>query len=318
MRALLDTIGLPGTMAGRAARGLAVALCLCAHAGAASANQAHCTELKQTLAEKGQNPEERVVNVTLFAAAEKGCVEIAKALFSSGASAAVRRRGGQSALHVAAEAGEVEMVALLLDHGAAIDLRDLKGAHALFLAAEARRKDVVKLLVDRRASVNLPGRSGTSALAAAAFAGNAAIVKMLLAAGADPNLADISGKTPVLYAAGRGFQPIFETLLASGVAVDAKHAHDLTVLMWAAGHANDVPEDEGLALVQFLLDRGARIEERDDRGRTALMIAAELGRTAIVAELLKRGAARDAKYKDGKAAADLAANDAIKVALAGP
>ena len=298
---------------------LAAAVCLCgAKSDSVSANEAECTELKQKLMERGGSAEERVVNVALFGAAEKGCVDLVKELFAAGASVAVRRRGGQSALHVAAEAGETETAALLLDHGAAIDLRDLKGAHALFLAAPAKRKEMVKLLLDRGAQVNLPGRSGTTALAAAAFAGNEAIVKMLLAAGADPNLADISGKTPVLYAAARGFLPIVEALFSAGVDTKSRYAHDLTVLMWAAGHANDVPEEDGVATVKFLLDHGAKLEDRDDRGRTALMIAAELGHAAIVTELLERGARPDDKDKEGKTAADLATTVEVKTALGAP
>ena len=60
--------------------------------------------------------------------------------------------------------------------------------------------------------------------------------------------------------------------------------------MWAAGHANDVPEEEGRALVAMLADKGARLDDKDDRGKTAMMIAEESGHAAIVEELKKRGA----------------------------
>ena len=291
------------------------AMLLCA-AGSALANEAECLDLHNRIVARGSKPDDRVLNVALFEAAEKGCLAVAEALFSHGATAAVRRSNGESTLHAAARAGEVEMAKLLLGHQAMIDLRDLQGAHPLFLAAEAKRRDMVTFLLANGASVNQPGRSDATALSAAAFAGSKPIVAQLLAAGADARLADKTGKTPVLSAAARGFQAIIELLLGQGIDINARYAHNLTLLMWAAGHANDVPEDEGRALVALVADKGAHLDDADDRGYTALMIAAELGHAAVIAELLKRGAASDVKARDGKTAADLASSEAVKAALA--
>ena len=54
-----------------------------------------------------------------------------------------------------------------------------------------------------------------------------------------------------------------------------------------------------------MLDLGARIYDRDARGRTPLMIAAEGGHAGIADLLLARGADPELKDKDGKRAADL-------------
>ncbi len=85
--------------------------------------------------------------------------------------------------------------------------------------------------------------------------------------------------------------------------------------MWAAGYANDVPTDDGVALVALLLDKGAAIDARDDRGRTPLMIAAGLGHDEVVDLLLRRGADRVLRDKGGRSAADLAPNDALRARL---
>lgn len=139
---------------------------------------------------------------------------------------------------------------------------------------------------------------------------------LLLQHGAAPGAVDSTGKSAILYAAARGSAPIVAHLLDSGVAVNAVYGNDLMALMWAAGHANDVPEPDGLATVKLLLDRGARIDDADNRGRTALMIAAELGHAEIVDLLLARGARRERTDKDGKRAADLAATASLRTRLA--
>ena len=85
--------------------------------------------------------------------------------------------------------------------------------------------------------------------------------------------------------------------------------------MWAAGHANIVPVADGLATVELLVGRGADLDRADDRGRTALMIAAERGHAEIVAWLVAHGADADLADREGKKAADLAASPAVVDAL---
>jgi ankyrin repeat protein len=154
-------------------------------------------------------------------------------------------------------------------------------------------------------------------LAAAAYHGNSEIVDTLLARGGDPGAPDAMGKTPILYAAARGFADIVDRFLALGVDINAVYGNQLTLLMWAAGHADDVPEQDGLDLVASLISRGARVEPADDRGRTALMIAAEQGRAAIVDALLKAGANPGGRDREGKTALDLASNEATRLKLSG-
>ena len=141
-------------------------------------------------------------------------------------------------------------------------------------------------------------------------------MKLLLAHEADPKHVDRSGKGPLVYAAGKGFASIAEMLLDAGVDVNARYGNDLTALMWAAGHGNDVPETEGLETVNLLLQRGARIGDADNRGRTALMIAAERGHGRIAARLMAVGADRTRRDNDGLTALDLARDAGVRRAIA--
>ena len=91
--------------------------------------------------------------------------------------------------------------------------------------------------------------------------------------------------------------------------------NDLTALMWAAGYSNDVPTSDGLATVSLLLELGAEVGARDNRGRTALMIAAERGYGEVVERLPAAGAKPGLADRQGKTARVLAL-EAGKPALA--
>ncbi len=207
------------------------------------------------------------------------------------------------------------MVDLLLARGAPIDARNLAGATALYVAVEANRGPVAQRLIDRGADVNLPGRSDVTPVSAAAFRGNDALVEALLAHGAADRQPDQTGKTPIVYAAAAARFDVVMRLLSRHTDVNARYPNDLTLLMWACGPDQSAPEIEAIKVVQRLLDGGASIDERDARGRTALMIAAEGGRSGIVDVLLAHGADPSLKDKAGKRAGDLTVLTALRERL---
>jgi ankyrin repeat protein len=86
--------------------------------------------------------------------------------------------------------------------------------------------------------------------------------------------------------------------------------------MWSAGYTEEAGVDDVAKVITLLIDRGARIDDQDDRGRTALMTAAELGHTAAAELLISRGANRSLQDKDGKTASDLTRDEALRAKLA--
>ena len=255
-------------------------------------------------------------NSALFAAADAGCEEFARRLLASGASLEARDRLGAMPLAHAASAGQRALVELFLAEGAQIDARDLAGATALWAATESERQASVALLLAKGADPNLPGRSGVTPLAAAAFKGNDRVIEQLLARAADPNVVDATGKAAMTYAAARGFLEVVRRLLDAGVDPRFRYGNELTALMWAAGHEDGVGAPAAQGVVDLLLGRGAQIDAVDDRGRTPLMMAAELGHAEVAATLIGRGADQAVRDKSGRTALDLAANESVRRTLA--
>jgi ankyrin repeat protein len=255
---------------------------------------------------------------TLFSAVDANCLDLVSRLLDEGVSVDARDRLGARPLSHAARSGHLQMVDLLLAHGAPIDARNLAGSTALYLAAEGSHIAIAQRLIERGADVKLSGRSGITPIAAAAYAGNEIIFDALLARGADERAADDTGKPPIVYAAAGARFGIVKRLLARDVDVNARYRNELTLLMWASGPDELVPEPQALEVVSFLLDAGAHVDDRDDRGRTALMIAAEGGHAQIANLLLARGADPSLKDKAGKRAADLTVLSALRERLTTP
>ena len=157
----------------------------------------------------------------------------------------------------------------------------------LFTAAEQDRGAVVALLLERGADPNLPGRKGLRALAAAAFNGSTGSVAELMKFGADPNALDDNGSGAIVYAAGHGYAPVVALLVQAGVDVNRRYAHGLTALMWAAGYDASAGVDDVDATIKTLIEHGAVLDLKEDRGKTAADIARDLGHERA-AKLLAR------------------------------
>jgi len=285
---------------------------------AVAADSERCQELGRKFQTAKPQISAIEVSSALFSAADGNCIVLATELLDYGASVDARDRFGARPLSHAARFGHLTMVDLLHARDAPINARNLAGATALYFAAEGGHVLVAQRLIELGADVSLTGRSGISPVAAAAYAGSDVIVEALIKHGADERVADDTGKPPIVYAAARAKLNIVKRLLGRHIDVNARYQHDLTLLMWASGADEKVPEADAIEVVKFLVDAGARIDDRDARGRTALMIAAEGGRAEIVALLLARGADPSLRDQAGKRAADLTSLSSLRERLAAP
>lgn len=133
-------------------------------------------------------------------------------------------------------------------------------------------------------------------LAAAVEAEDEAILKAL-ADGADPLVKDENDNTVLMLAAmgsyfGDEHVPVFNALLEAKVPIDAKNKDGQTALMLAAREGQDDSVD-------WLIEHGAKVNERSALGWTPLMLAAYNGQNFAVTSLLRANPDLTVKDADG-------------------
>jgi ankyrin repeat protein len=132
---------------------------------------------------------------------------------------------------------------------------------------------------------------GTPALVAAAIYGNAAMLRALLDKGANPNVRDAGGATALIVSAGDPEKA--RLLIRAGADVNAQSASGRTALQVAAAAAG------GSEVVKMLLDKGARVDVRDNIEPIPILFTgggkstplAEAGRTGDLASIRMLAAA---------------------------
>jgi ankyrin repeat protein len=238
-----------------------------------------------------------------------GSVADVRKLLDGGLSPNVATKsGGTTALMMAAP--DVEKMRLLLDRGANVNARARSRFSALMVAAQYQEGDAaINLLLDRGAQA-APPADGAPVFSAnpfvlAAYAGNAKSLKRLLAAGGKLDEAFMaigtSRTTPMLGAFKFGDAEVATTLLDLGAPVDFADGNGITML------GRSVLNDE-VEMARMLIARGANVNVVDKLGMTPLLWAANIdfGDTAMIELLLESGARTDARSKDGLTPLELA------------
>ena len=217
--------------------------------------------------------------------------------------------GGTTVLMAAAP--DVEKMKLLLDRGANVNARAQSRFSALMVAAQYQESSAaITLLLDRGAQVGPPAEGGAPVFNGnpfflASYAGNASILRRLRDAGAkidEPmTLIGTSRTTPLLGAFKFGDDEVARTLFDLGTPIEFADGNGITMLGRAALN-NEV------SMARWLITRGANVNAVDKLGMTPLLWAASMdfGDPAMIELLLQSGARADARNKDGLTALDLA------------
>lgn len=138
----------------------------------------------------------------------------------------------------------------------------------------------------------------------AVLAGDVVKATALLKSGADCNTSNEDGATLLMLAAGAGHYAMVEMLIEAGAKVDATDARGWTPLMKALFNYE---LNKGFPdVVSLLIDAGADIEHQVSYGTRPLMIAAGYGEAGVVDVLLAAGADTGAKNEGGRSAQTIA------------
>src|SRR5712691_10781395 len=155
---------------------------------------------------------------------------------------------------------------------------------SLVTAAKQGDRAAVQALLNHRAKHDVAGAEGSAALVWAATRNDLAMADLLLRAGADANTPLMSGETPLMEAAGRGNLATVRALLSNKANTNARELNGgQTALMWALSHRQS-------AVVEELVNRGADVHAGSKTGFTPLMFAAQKGDVASARILLRAGA----------------------------
>ena len=249
----------------------------------------------ETLDEFGRSP--------LLKASSFGELAIVKMLVKAGAGVRVTDKDGATCLTLAAYFGFIETVRYLVGFPEVdVNHAEKEGYTALHFAGQENHPEVVEVLIDAGADVEaIEDELGCSPLLTASMSGGLDAVKVLIRAGADVRVADNEGDACLILATYFGhIETVRYLLCMPEVGVYYSYTKAFTALHFS-GQEN-FPD-----IVQVLIDAGADINAKDEKGRSPLHSACNYGELAIVKMLVEAGAEVCVRDNEGDTCLTLAA-----------
>jgi ankyrin repeat protein len=272
-----------------------------------------------TLLEIGANP--KAVSKSGFTplvfAITKNDLPSIKKLLAAGADPNYTLPSGNKPLLVAMAYRHTEAALALLESGADMTTRDRAGNTPLHLAAQQGDVAVVKALLARDVDPNVrtprsetgggrrgggggfrPGPSGEQTpLMVAARGNHEETMRALVAAGADPALRAQDGAGVLMAAASGAKLSTVKYAYELDPDINAVTTGSGNTLMHAAVGLFGRTQPEVVEVIQFLADRGAKLDELNAAGRTPIALAEPLPVDQAIDRLLELLAERGEKPK---------------------
>jgi ankyrin repeat protein len=225
----------------------------------------------------------------IMAASLPGHTNVVAALLDGGADAK-KSDYNFTALSLAAAGGHADIVGMLLDKGFGVE-----AINRAFVDAVAKRQiEVARLLASRGVDLNTAGPSAlVNLLNDESVNGEdsngkaiADTVRIVLDLGVDPNGRDATGWTPLLAAAYGKYPTALRFLLERGADINIQCEckgsgyGGATALILASRNG-------GVQSVKALLQKGADVNRKDEKGETALKLATTDSRDPSIIQMLK-------------------------------
>ena len=181
----------------------------------------------------------------------------------------------------------VNLSAVLIDGGIEIDNLTTRGFSMTAFAVNTGDLDLVRKLAARHADLDAAEDEGVPPLLLAIQAKNVPMVDLLLKLGAKPEppasrRLNVEWRNALMFAAWVGRIELLEHVLAAGGDIAAVNRNGENVVFYAVRSGN-------LAVLQWVVDHKANLQQRASQGGNALTLAAALGDLAMVKALLALG-----------------------------
>ena len=225
----------------------------------------------------------------LVFAAIKNDANSVRSLLKAGADPNTALPSGTKVLVVAASYHSVDATGMLVDAGADPNVADKSGTTPLHTAAQLGELDLVKKLLAKGANPNARSAKVTGAagggpfrrvigeltpLHVAAKANHIDVMRTLVAAGADPVLKAQGNTALLISAAGSGHVDAVKYAYELAPEIDTVSDFGTTPMHAAVTGTMTVSTQQKICeVIQFLADKGAKLDEKDRTGRTPMAIA---------------------------------------------
>jgi ankyrin repeat protein len=228
------------------------------------------------------NGQDQLIGAPLVIACE-GQIDIVRLLFDHGANN-LRRGEFGSALAKACGGGHLEIVKLLISKGAFINQHDPGVIVSLHSASRYGHLDVARYLLDRGADIS----TMVAGLHEAVSVGNMEMTSLLL----QHLAAHDAGDTYFGEALSRAVRA---TCLTPSTVASEKHLYYIGLRSLADVGCAEWTWTKPIDMVQFLIEKGANVNARDNRGGTALLEA----KLDLAEMLIEKGADVNAQIDCG-------------------
>jgi ankyrin repeat protein/L-ascorbate metabolism protein UlaG (beta-lactamase superfamily) len=216
-----------------------------------------------------------------------------KKLIALGADLKVQNQAGDNLLFRAVNSGNLETMGILLDNGFPVGMKNAWGATPLVYAARTGNVDTIKFLASRGADIKAVN-GDFSLVHEAVFSGRTEAIEYLLDQGLDVDAHFGEGMTPLVLAVDFGNLPGASALIRRGADINAADKNGITAFRYAVMKG-------AMELIAPALAKKPDLAATDPRiGKTVLHDAALRGYSSVVGDLLKAGADKNAKDKNGR------------------
>lgn len=192
---------------------------------------------------------------------------------------------GKTPLLNAVSVGYLAAVLQLLKGGAQVDKPiQFTTDTPVFVASQMNFEHIVVALINHKANLDILSSNNITALHISSQMGHVAIVKSLLNANASTTSTTSDGMTPLMIAALKGNLEVIKLLIEHNPkSLHASNNFGDTILIYGVMSGD-------LKTVQFILSCQVDIDKSNNRGLTALMLAASRNLFKIMNQLIEAGA----------------------------